>query len=65
MKLFSTKYKVGDRIKFSTITRDGKTTATRKITSIRNGVVCVRFNGWSDYQLYSNNLDKIIEHYPA
>lgn len=66
MRLKNKKYKVGDTIKFSTTTRDGKTTATRKIKSVLpNGIICVRFNGWDEYQLYSSSLDKIIEHIPA
>jgi hypothetical protein len=55
-------YKVGDTIKFSTITRSGKETVKRKIVSIDSFGLGVRYNGWNPYYLNNPMLDKIIEH---
>lgn len=55
-------YKVGDTIKFSTITRAGKETVTRKITYVGSMGIGVRYNGWNPYYLTDPRLDKIKEH---
>lgn len=66
--------KVGDRIKIRPLTREGYRTVERNVTAVRkpafqrsearyNGrgtVVCVRYAGWSDFELRDYEILEVV-----
>lgn len=56
------KIKAGDRVKFKALCRWATRKEIRKVTAVElwgRKVICVRFNGWPDFQLRHN---EILEH---
>lgn len=58
-KLYTMKFKQGQKITFKSPTRSGNVKATRIINGAFNGLPTVRFNGWVNFVIRQNEIIEI------